>query len=133
MSCDMIHLVVYTVNLYGVDEYDVNSNTRIGLPSWSFSRSRASMHTSYPTFPVSRVAPARSKAPRASISTASSSAGGATWRRWPRPLPAAASNARLKDEFGANPLQVQGATKVMGHLMFGILALAADQLMRLRH
>ena len=43
------------------------------------------------------------------------------------------SNARLKDEFGANPLQVQGATKVMGHLMFGILALAADQLMRLRH
>lgn len=42
------------------------------------------------------------------------------------------SNARLKDEFGANTLRVQGATKVMGHLMFGILALAADQLMRLR-
>jgi hypothetical protein len=42
------------------------------------------------------------------------------------------SNARLKDEFGGNTLRVQGATKVMGHLMFGILALAADQLMRLR-
>jgi hypothetical protein len=27
---------------------------------------------------------------------------------------------------------VKGPTKVMGHLMFGVLALAADQLMRLR-
>lgn len=42
------------------------------------------------------------------------------------------SNARLKDEFGGNTLRVQGPTKVMGHLMFGILALSADQLMRLR-
>lgn len=42
------------------------------------------------------------------------------------------SNARLKDEFGGNTLRVQGAVKVMSHLMFGILALAADQLMRLR-
>ena len=42
------------------------------------------------------------------------------------------TNARLKDEFGGNTLRVQGATKVMSHLMFGILALAADQLMRLR-
>lgn len=42
------------------------------------------------------------------------------------------SNARLKDEFGANTLRVKGGAKVMGHLMFGILALAADQLMRLR-
>ena len=42
------------------------------------------------------------------------------------------SNARLKGEFGGNTLRVQGATKVMGHLMFGILALAADQLVRLR-
>ncbi len=42
------------------------------------------------------------------------------------------SNARLKDEFGGNNLRVQGSTKVMGHLMFGILALSADQLMRLR-
>jgi hypothetical protein len=41
------------------------------------------------------------------------------------------SNARLKDEFGANHVMVRGATKVMGHLMFGVLALSADQLMRL--
>jgi hypothetical protein len=42
------------------------------------------------------------------------------------------SNARLKDEFGGNTVRVQGATKVMCHLMFGILVLSADQLMRLR-
>ena len=42
------------------------------------------------------------------------------------------SNARLKDEFGGNTLRVQGGTKVMAHLMFGVLALSADQLMRLR-
>ncbi len=41
------------------------------------------------------------------------------------------SNARLKDEFGANHVRVRGATKVMGHLMFGVLVLSADQLMRL--
>ena len=42
------------------------------------------------------------------------------------------SNARLKDEFGGNTLRVRGSAKVMSHLMFGILALSADQLMRLR-
>jgi hypothetical protein len=42
------------------------------------------------------------------------------------------SNARLKDEFGGNTVMVKGGAKVMGHLMFGILALSADQLMRLR-
>ena len=42
------------------------------------------------------------------------------------------SNARLKDEFGGRTVRVKGGTKVMGHLMFGILALSADQLMRLR-
>ncbi|AGX86369.1 IS4 family transposase [Candidatus Symbiobacter mobilis CR] len=41
------------------------------------------------------------------------------------------TNARLKDEFGASHLMVRGATKVMSHLMFGVLALSADQLMRL--
>lgn len=40
------------------------------------------------------------------------------------------TNARLKDEFGASNLRVKGAVKVMGHLMFGILALTVDQLMR---
>lgn len=38
---------------------------------------------------------------------------------------------RLKDEFGAQHVRVKGATKVMAHLMFGVLALAADQLLRL--
>jgi hypothetical protein len=42
------------------------------------------------------------------------------------------SNARLKDEFGGRNLMVRGAVKVMSHLMFGVLALTADQLMRLR-
>ena len=40
-------------------------------------------------------------------------------------------NARLKDEFGANTIWVKGNTKVMSHLMFGLLALSVDQLMRL--
>lgn len=42
------------------------------------------------------------------------------------------SNSRLKDEFGGNTLWVQGQVKVMSHLMFGVLALSAEQLMRLR-
>jgi len=41
------------------------------------------------------------------------------------------ANARLKDEFGARNVQVRGASKVMSHLMFGVVALCADQLMRL--
>lgn len=41
------------------------------------------------------------------------------------------TNARLKDEFGANHVRVRGGVKVMGHLMFGVLVLAADQMMRL--
>ena len=42
------------------------------------------------------------------------------------------SNARLKDEFGAKHLRVKGNMKVMNHLMFGVLVLSADPLMRLR-
>ena len=41
------------------------------------------------------------------------------------------TNARLKDEFGANEIWVRGHDKVKLHLMFGLLALTADQLMRL--
>ncbi len=41
------------------------------------------------------------------------------------------TNARLKDEFGGNDVRVRGHTKIMSHLMFGLLALTADQLMRL--
>jgi len=39
-------------------------------------------------------------------------------------------NARLKDEFGGVLVRVRGHSKIMAHLMFGILALTADQLMR---
>jgi len=39
--------------------------------------------------------------------------------------------ARLKDEFGARHVRVRGATKVMAHLMFGVLALTADQILKL--
>ena len=34
-------------------------------------------------------------------------------------------NSRLKDEFGARTVRVRGAAKVMAHLMYGVLALAA--------
>ncbi len=41
------------------------------------------------------------------------------------------ANSRLKDEFGGRMVRVQGTAKVMCHLMFGVLALAADQLMKI--
>jgi hypothetical protein len=40
-------------------------------------------------------------------------------------------NGRLKDEFGARMVRVRGNAKVMCHLMFGIVALTADQILRL--
>ncbi len=40
-------------------------------------------------------------------------------------------NSRLKDEFGGRMVRVRGSAKVMTHLMFGILALTADQLIKL--
>jgi len=40
-------------------------------------------------------------------------------------------NARLKDEFGALMVRVRGHAKVMTHLMFGVIALTVDQLVRL--
>ena len=40
-------------------------------------------------------------------------------------------NGRLKDEFGGRHVRVRGAAKVMCHCMFGMLALTADQLLRL--
>lgn len=39
-------------------------------------------------------------------------------------------NARLKDEFGGRFLRVRGALKAKCHLMFGIVALAVDQIIR---
>jgi len=41
------------------------------------------------------------------------------------------ANARLKDEFGGRHIRVRGPAKVMTHLMFGILALTVDQLLRM--
>lgn len=41
------------------------------------------------------------------------------------------ANSRLKNEFGARKVRVRGHLKVACHLLFGVLTLAADQLMRL--
>ena len=41
------------------------------------------------------------------------------------------ATARLKDEFGGRNVRVRGALKVMAHLMFGILVLTVDQILRL--
>jgi hypothetical protein len=38
-------------------------------------------------------------------------------------------NARLKDEFGGRVVRVRGHAKVLCHLMFGVLALTANQMM----
>lgn len=40
-------------------------------------------------------------------------------------------NARLKDDFGARHIRVRGAAKVMAHLMFALVALTVDQLIKL--
>jgi hypothetical protein len=40
-------------------------------------------------------------------------------------------NARLKDEFGGRNVRVRGHAKVLCHLMFGVVALTVDQLVRL--
>jgi hypothetical protein len=39
--------------------------------------------------------------------------------------------SRLKDDFGARFVRVRGAQKVLTHLMFGLLALTADQLLKI--
>ncbi len=41
------------------------------------------------------------------------------------------TNGRLKDDFGGRHLRVKGHAKVMAHLMFALLALSAEQWMRL--
>ena len=40
-------------------------------------------------------------------------------------------NGRLKDEYGGKKVRVRGNLKVMAHLMFGIIALTVDQLIKL--
>jgi len=57
-----------------------------------------------------------------------------TWAehdRYREPTMAKRVNARLKDEFGGRHVRVRGAAKVMAHLMFGVLAPTADQILRL--
>ena len=39
--------------------------------------------------------------------------------------------SRLKDEFGGRSVRVRGHAKVMAHLMFGVVALTVDQLLKL--
>ena len=40
-------------------------------------------------------------------------------------------NSRLKDQFGGRNVMVRGPKKVMLHLMFGLVSLFADQLIKL--
>jgi hypothetical protein len=40
-------------------------------------------------------------------------------------------NGRLKEEFGGGNVMVRGAQKVRLHLMFGVIALFADQLLKM--
>lgn len=42
-------------------------------------------------------------------------------------------NSRLKESFGAKNIMVKGSMKVKQHLMFGVIALFADQLLKLVH
>jgi hypothetical protein len=39
--------------------------------------------------------------------------------------------SRLKDEFGGRFIRLRGASKIFAHLMFGVLALTVDQLLKL--
>jgi hypothetical protein len=41
------------------------------------------------------------------------------------------TNGLLKDEFGGRNVMVKGACKVFSHVMFGLLVLSVDQLIRL--
>ena len=52
-------------------------------------------------------------------------------RRYNERTTAERSNSRLKLEFGAEKVKVRGHAKVFSHLMFGVLALAADQFLKL--
>jgi hypothetical protein len=40
-------------------------------------------------------------------------------------------NSNLKDNYGGRTIRVKGASKVMAHLMFGIISITAMQLFRL--
>ena len=55
----------------------------------------------------------------------------ATAERYKERSTAERANGRLKDEFGLRHVRVRGHLKVHAHIMFGILALFADQLMKM--
>jgi hypothetical protein len=55
----------------------------------------------------------------------------ASARRYNERTTAERGYSRLLDSFGGRTVRVRGASKVMTHLMFGILALTADQILRL--
>jgi len=55
----------------------------------------------------------------------------ATKRRYNERSTAERGNSRLKDEFGLRHVRVKGHTKVHAHIMFGIIALFADQLLKI--
>jgi Transposase DDE domain len=52
-------------------------------------------------------------------------------RRFRERTTAERGNSRLKDEFGCRQVRVRGHAKVHLHLMFGVLALFADQLFKI--
>ena len=52
-------------------------------------------------------------------------------RRYDERTTAERGSARFQDELGGRTVRVRGALKVMAHLMLGMLALTADQLIRL--
>ena len=54
----------------------------------------------------------------------------ATKERYKQRTTAERGNSRLKDEFGLRNLRVRGNAKVHMHIMFGVLALFADQILR---
>lgn len=55
----------------------------------------------------------------------------ATARRYDERTTVERANSGLKDDFGGRTVRVRGHAKVFTHLMFGVLALAADRLLSL--
>ena len=51
--------------------------------------------------------------------------------RYEKPTVVERSFSRLKEEFGARFIRVRGYEKVLMHLMFGILVLSVDQLLKI--
>ena len=52
-------------------------------------------------------------------------------RRYNERTTAERFNSRLKEEFGGRNVMVRGAEKVKLHLLFGVITIFADQLLKL--